>query len=70
MTEEQQEAPPTVPELPSHGQKMDERRRTRDRIDQMLRAYWTHLIAQGGPLAEEILERALREARLRGTLSL
>ena len=64
---EQNEAPPTVPELPSYRQRLEGRRRMRDRLDQMLRVYWADLIAQGEPLAEEILERALREAALKGT---
>jgi len=64
---EQNEAPPTVPELPSYRQRLEGRRRMRDRLDQILRVYWSDLIAQGEPLAEEILERALREAALKGT---
>lgn len=62
------EAPPTVPELPSARQKFEERRRTRSRIDQMLRIYWADLIAQSEPLAEAIIERALRDAALSGSL--
>jgi hypothetical protein len=62
------EAPPTVPELPGYRHKLEERRRTRNRIDQMLRAYWADLIAGSEPLAEEIVERARRDAALRGSL--
>ena len=62
------DAPPTVPELPSDRHRLDERRRTRARIDQILRSYWADLIAQSEPLAEEILERAFREAAPKGTL--
>jgi hypothetical protein len=60
MTED--DAPPTVPDLPTYRQRLEERRRTRNRIDQMLRLYWADLIAQSEPLAEQILQRALREA--------
>jgi hypothetical protein len=66
--QDEDDAPPTVPELPTYRQKRDERRRTRNRIDHMLRIYWADLIAQSEPLAEEILERALRDAALSGTL--
>jgi hypothetical protein len=62
------DTPPTVPELPSYRHSLDERRRTRARIDQILRSYWADLIAQSEPLAEEILERALREAATKGVL--
>ena len=60
MTED--DAPPTVPDLPTYRQRLEARRRTRNRIDQMLRLYWADLIAQSEPLAEQILQRALREA--------
>ena len=66
MTED--DAPPTVPELPGYRQKLEERRRTRNRIDQMLRMYWADLIAQSEPLAERMFERALREAEQSGAL--
>lgn len=66
MTDE--DAPPTVPELPTYRHKLEERRRTRNRIDHMLRIYWADLIAQSEPLAEQILERALRETAPSGTL--
>ncbi len=62
------DAPPTVPELPSYRYRLDERRRMRARIDQILRSYWADLVAQSEPLAEEILERALRDAAIKGAL--
>lgn len=36
------------------------------RLQQMLEVYWLNLKEQAEPLAEEILERASKEAALRG----
>jgi hypothetical protein len=60
-------APPIVPRT-GYRERLHERRQLRSRVDEKLCAYWAYLVAQSEPLAEAILEQALKEAALQGTL--
>jgi hypothetical protein len=66
MTDEHT-SPPTVPAL-SPRERRDRRRACRDHLDRLLREYWRELIAESEPMAEAILERALKTVALEGTL--
>ncbi len=63
MPNEHHESPPTAPKLPDTV-----RPHTIQQLDSMLRAYWATLVIESEPLAEAILERALKEAVLQGKL--
>lgn len=58
MSDQERESPPTAPGLPTQRMRLHSRRQLRERLDDMLRAYWGDLIARSEPLAVQILERA------------
>jgi hypothetical protein len=68
MAADHHESPSSVPEAKRFQAKNEKRRRAREEVDRMLSAYWAALIADAQPLAEAIIERALKEVALRGTL--
>jgi hypothetical protein len=56
------------PSAPQGRRELRSRRFTIRKLDDMLKQYWHELVAENEPMAEAILERALKEAALRGTL--
>jgi hypothetical protein len=45
MSDQEHESPPTAPGLPQQRMRLNSRRRLRERLDDMLRAFWGDLIA-------------------------
>jgi hypothetical protein len=68
MAADHHDSPASVPEARRFQAKNEKRRRAREQVDRMLSAYWAALIADAQPLAEPLLERALKETALGGTL--
>jgi PHD/YefM family antitoxin component YafN of YafNO toxin-antitoxin module len=57
--------PPAIaPRAHEHIEQLRRRREMLSRLQQMLEVYWLNLKEQAEPLAEEILERASKEAAL------
>jgi hypothetical protein len=57
---------PLAPLVHERSEHLRKRREALLRLQQMLEAYWFDLTEEGRPLAEDILERVIKEAALKG----
>ncbi len=62
MPDRHHESPPTAPNWDAVQMRRDKRRKALARLDEMLRGYWTSLVADSEKVAEALLARALQQA--------
>lgn len=55
-------SPPMSPTPDAMQARRDKRRKALARLDELLRAYWTSLVADSEKVAEALLERAAQQA--------
>lgn len=61
---------PLAPPVRERSEHLRKRREALLRLQQLLEAYWFDLTEEARPLAEDIFERVIKEAGLKGTPSI